>query len=286
MGHMPEETAPRSRRALLAAAAGGAAALAAQAALPLTAAAADPNDVVLGAANSTTTTTSISNTAGGVAFEATAFGAGAGITTNSVSGAGVSAHSGAHFGLQASSDGAAAVYGTSVDGTNALEVADTNHTGVYGWAPTAPVEVGYSGTGVLGHGEDAGVAGVGFWGVVGIGDYGVWGEGRVGVRGEAIEDGGVALIGVGNTTTRYGLRADGKVRLSHRAGRATIGAGKSSVGVTVSGVTTSSRVYAVLNTNRASRYVRAVVPTSNKITIYLNSTVSASTSVAWLVLDA
>ena len=48
---MPDDSTPRSRRALLAAAAGGAAALAAQAALPLTAMAADPNDVVLGSAN-------------------------------------------------------------------------------------------------------------------------------------------------------------------------------------------------------------------------------------------
>ncbi len=51
---MPDDSTPRSRRALLAAAAGGAAALAAQAALPLTAMAADPNDVVLGVANAST----------------------------------------------------------------------------------------------------------------------------------------------------------------------------------------------------------------------------------------
>ena len=58
---MPDDSTPRSRRALLAAAAGGAAALAAQAALPLTAMAADPNDVVLGTANASTATTSIAN---------------------------------------------------------------------------------------------------------------------------------------------------------------------------------------------------------------------------------
>ena len=283
---MPDETAPRSRRALLAAAAGGAAALAAHAALPLTAVAANGDPVLLGEVNAATLDTTIENTGTGHGLVVTTPGNGTGVVGSSVQGTGVSAYSGSNFGLLASSVSAAAVYATSVDGADALTVEDTNYTGVYGWAPTAPVEVGYSGTGVFGHGEDAGVAGIGFWGVVGIGDHGVWGEGRIGVRGEATEDGGYGVVAIGNTTTRYGLRADGKVRLSNRAGRATIGAGKSSVGVTVSGVSTSSRVYAVLNTNRASRYVRAVVPTANKITVYLNSTVSASTSVAWLVLDA
>jgi hypothetical protein len=41
----------------------------------------------------------------------------------------------------------------------------------------------------------------------------------------------------------------------------------------------------VLNSNRSGRYVRAVVPASGKFTIYLNSTVSSSTYVAFFVID-
>lgn len=284
---MTDETATaRSRRALLAAAAGGAAALAANAALPLTALAADPNDVVLGAANSTTGSTSIAKTtAGGVGFAVNTIGDSDSIIGSTETGSGVTGSSGSGLGVLGSSTSAAGVYGYSVSGTNAAAASETNYTGVYGWAPGAPAEIGYSGSGVWGDSPDAGVVGTGYWGVVALGEYGIWAEGRVGVRGQATVDGGFGVVGLGNTTTRYGLRADGKIRFSNRAGRVTIGAGKSSVAVTVSGVTSSSRVFAVLNTNRASRYVRAVVPTTNKITIYLNSTVSASTSVAWLVLD-
>jgi hypothetical protein len=280
-----ESTTMRSRRALLAAAAGGAAALAANAAMPLTALAADGDPVILGTTNTSTATTSISNTAGSPTLGVSATISGDAIIAGSDAGTAVTGFSDTGLGVLGSSNAAAGVYATSVSGANAAPIEATNYTGVYGWSPTAPVELGYSGTGVVGHSEDVGVFGVGWWGIVGVGDTGVWGEGRVGIRGQATEDGGFGVVGLGNTTTRYGLRADGKIRFSNRAGRATIGTGKSAVAVTVSGVTSSSRVFAVLNTNRASRYVRAVVPTTNKITIYLNSTVSASTSVAWLVLD-
>ena len=74
---MPDDSTPRSRRALLAAAAGGAAALAAHAALPLTAIAADPNDVVLGIENHSTARTAIlrdDDTAGAIGFTVNALG--------------------------------------------------------------------------------------------------------------------------------------------------------------------------------------------------------------------
>ena len=70
----------------------------------------------------------------------------------------------------------------------------------------------------------------------------------------------------------------------NRSGRLTFSAGQSSKAVTVSGVTASNYAFAVLNASRAGVYVRAVVPATNKITIYLNKAVTATTSVAWQVL--
>jgi hypothetical protein len=63
-----------------------------------------------------------------------------------------------------------------------------------------------------------------------------------------------------------------------------IGAGKSSVAVAVTGVSTGNMATAMLNANRSGRWVRAVVCSAGKITIYLNTTVTSSTYVAWLVL--
>ena len=73
--------------------------------------------------------------------------------------------------------------------------------------------------------------------------------------------------------------------LFSRSGRATIGAGKSSIRVNLAGVSANSRVFAVLHSNRSGRYVRAVVPTTGYFTIYLNTTVASSTYVAWFVLN-
>ena len=281
-----ETTTARSRRALLAAAAGGAAALAANAAMPLTTLAADPDDVVLGAHNTSPSSTSIATTTVGLpAFWASASGWGEGVTGRSETGPGLVGTSEGGFGVRSSSTSAAGVYATSGDGTDAAAIGDTQYTGVYGWAPAAPAELPYLGSGVWGSSDDIGVVGDGYWGVQAFGYYGVWAEGHVAVRGAASDPGGYGLLGVGNPASQYGLRVDGKVRLTHRSGRATIGAGKSSVSVTVTGITSSAKVYAVLNSNRSGRYVRAVVAATSKITIYLNSTVSSSTYVAWLVLD-
>ncbi len=253
---MPDNSTPRSRRALLAAAAGGAAALAAQAALPLTAMAADPNDVVLGAANASTATTSIANsTNGSDAFAATSNGLG--------------------IGVSATSGGSAGVKGISIDGTSAATADLTSYTGVYGWSPAFPDSTGV-GTGVWGDSED--------FGVYGSGSVGVYGWGSVGVIAESDSTSSPALIAYGATESSPALEVNGKMKFN-RAGRKTIGAGKSTLVVTMAGVTTTSKVLAVLNSNRSSRYVRAVVPSTGKFTIYLNSSVSSSTYVAYFVYD-
>lgn len=249
-----ESTALRSRRALLAAAAGGAAALAASAALPLTAAAHDADDVQAGAGNPTTAATTITN----ATDDLTAFGASAAARG---------------FGLEGSSATGPGAVGWSVTASTAT-LDDLRQTGVYGFSPTS-ADPDLVGVGVWGDSGDWGVLGTGSVGVYGIGSVGVWGA-------STGTDAGV--IASGSTTSSLALDVYGKVRFS-RSGKATVAKNKSSVKVTLAGVTTSSRVFAVLYSNRSGRYVRAAVPTSGSFTIYLNSTVSSTTYVSWFVLN-
>jgi hypothetical protein len=255
--------APRSRRAILSAAAGAAAAVAASAAIPAGVAADDPNDVAKNQDNATTAQTSVTQGAGGsVAFKAR--------TVNT--------------------DAAALIGSTGNETDPDFPIADdTSFTGVYGWSEAAPIvappATQYEGSGVWGDSPDDGVVGTGgLTGVLGLGGDGVVGigdgDGVVGVGGAT----GAGVRAIGASPTSVGLAVTGKVLFS-RAGRSTIGTGKSSLKVTLSGVTSSSRVFAVLHSNRSGRYVRAVVPTSGSFTIYLNTTVTSATFVAWFVIN-
>ena len=248
-----EPNAPRSRRALLTAAAGGAAALAANAAMPLTAAAAS-TQLMTEVDNPTAAETSVTQaTAGDVAFKAR--------TVNT---------------------DAAGLVGSTGDETD-IDT-QTSFTGVYGFAQEDTTNS--LGSGVWGSSPDTGVVGSGYWGVYGVGTIGVWGDGGggPGVLADSASATVPAVLARGSTTTGLGLQVVGKVKFS-RSGRATIGAGKSSLKVTLAGTTPSSRVFAVLHSNRAGRYVRAVVPTTGSFTVYLNTTVTSSTYVAYFVLD-
>ncbi len=254
-----DANAPRSRRALLTAAAGGAAAMAASAAMPLTAAAA-PTAMQTETANTAVALTSLTQTAAGaVAFKVR--------TTN---------------------PDAAALLASTGDETG-IET-DTGYTGVYAWAPEAPFPVPdpgiqYEGAGVWGDSPDDGVVGTGgLSGVIGIGGgagvVGLGDDGVVGVGGPT----GAGVRAFGDTSTSVALAVTGKVTFS-RSSRTTIPAGRSSIKITLAGVTSASRVFAVLHTNRTGRYVRAVVPTTGSFTIYLNTTVPGSTHVAWFVIN-
>lgn len=249
------DTTARSRRALLAAAPGGAAALAASAAMPLAVAAADPNDVVKGTDNATTATTSITNsTDASDAFGATATGAGAGIVGGST--------------------GAAGLVAWSSTAAGSVDRAMTQFTGAYGWSPAAFTD-GSVGVGVWGDSPD--------WGVFGSGSVGIYGYGGVGVVGEG-SGGGPGLLALGSTTSDYALEVVGKAKFS-RSGRKSIAKGKSSVVVTLAGTTTTSKVFAILASNRGGRYVRAAVPAAGKFTVYLNTSVTSTSTIAWFVLD-
>ena len=248
---------PRSRRALLAAAAGGAAALAASAALPLTAMANNGDPVVLGdtpGPNTATATTTITNSLpDSDAFAAQATGTG--------------------FGLKGSSTGGAGIVGWSISAPS-LNPVNGAYTGIFGWSPAGTVD-GPVGVGVVGASDD--------WGVYGEGTVGVYGYGAYGVVGESAST-AAGVTAFAKSATDLALDVVGKVRFS-RSGRSSIAAGKSTKIVTLAGVSSSSRVFAVLHSNRSGRYVRAVVPTSGSFKIYLNSTVSSSTYVAWFVLN-
>ena len=262
---MADETtaAPRSRRALLTGAAATAAALAASAALPLGVSAADPDDVVKGEDNATTATTSITNgTADSNAFEGAAAGTG--------------------FGVQGSSTGGAGVVGWSVEAPDA-ECAPEDF-GVHGRVRLLPGRRRLRPRdGRVGREPRLRRVRRGAWyrrcrraaGVYGYGDHGVVGE-------SASTSAGV--LAIGQSATDVALEVQGKVKFS-RSGRATLGAGKSSIKVTLAGTTTSSRVFAVLHSNRTGRWVQSVVPTTGSFTIYLNGTVTSSTYIAWFVIN-
>jgi hypothetical protein len=241
-----DPNAPRSRRALLTAAAGGAAAVAASAAMPLTTLAADGDPITIGATdNAGTSETTLTQATDG------------------------------EVALRVVNDtqGAAALIGAAGDQTNIAD--DTSFTGVYAFTPTSGDDV-FSSTAAWGDSEDIGVLGTGgLAGVIGAGGSGVVGLG---------DPGGIGVEAWGGTSTDVALAVFGKVQFS-RAGKNTIGTGKSSLKINLAGVTGNSRVFAVLHSNRSGRYVRAVVPTTGSFTIYLNTTVASATFVAWFVIN-
>lgn len=240
-----EAAAPRSRRALLTAAAGAAGALAASAVLPLTAAAHDPDDVQKGVDNPTTATTTITN-------------------------------SGTSIGFQGSSTGTAGVLGWSVEAPSPDwydPATSTAYTGVFGSAPADPVT--QFATGVWGDSPDIGV--------FGSGSAGVYGYGGIGVIGESAST-SAGVLALAQSATDVALEVQGKVKFS-RSGRATIPTGKSNIKVTLAGVNSGCRVFAVLHSNRTGRWVQSVVPVTGSFTIYLNTTVTSATYVAWFVLN-
>jgi hypothetical protein len=241
-----DPNALRSRRALLAAAAGSAAAVAASAALPLSVAAA-PVNMQTETNNATVAQTSITLTDATPLTPEAAF-----------------------MSVNTSTAAAAIIAG----GGNLAGIApDTSLTGAYGFSESGD-GVTTLGAGLWGD-SDVGVVGTGGAGVLGIGTDGVVGIGDVG---------GTGVTAISGGTVDLALDVQGKVRFS-RSGRGTIGSGRSSLKVTLAGVTSGSRVFAVLHSNRSGRYVRAVVPTTNSFTVYLNTTVTSATYVAWFVLN-
>jgi hypothetical protein len=186
----------------------------------------------------------------------------------------------AGFGLEGTSLAASGVAGWSVLTPNSywpdFEPGDTKWTGVFGSAPES-TDDDFTGSGVWGDSPEIGVFGSGTWGVVGLGGVGVEGDANT-------QPGSVGVWAYAPTNAQTALKVTGKVSFS-RSGRTNIASGKSSIVISLAGVASNSRVFAVLASNRSGRYVRAVVPTTNSFTIYLNTTVTSTTVVTWFVLD-
>jgi len=294
---MPQDpNAPQSRRRVLIAATGGVAALAAsRLASPIRVAAVSV-PVNLNEDNASTAVTSISQgTTDTDAFAATADGAGTGITGTSDTGVGVKATNSEHD-LPAMAALRGDITGSSLDVGTRLPV------GAYGFANGEP-----GATGVLGEtGVGLGVFGAAFdtggFGMLAIGDLGAYIEGADGVTAFSDHNGvavhahvspgtippvpptNTAIFASVGSTSQVGLEAQGRIKFTNRSGRAKILKNQSSVSVTVPGVASGMFAFAVLNASRTGRWVRAAAIATNKLTIYLNTSVTSDTYVSWLIL--
>ena len=167
------------------------------------------------------------------------------------------------------------------------EAAGADPTGVWGQGGAA---TSGSSTGVYGEG-DTGVWGYGGWGVFGAstGGTGVYGFAGASVPAAPAHTGvfGYSDSGTGvyaKAATGIALNVSGKAKFS-RSGKVGITAGHASYTKTLAGVTTSSLIFAVLQTYRSGYYVVAAVPAAGKFTIRLNKSVTATTYVAYFVVN-
>lgn len=319
-----DQHAPRSRRNILAAALGAAgAAVATTLGRPgqLRAATGDP--IIAGVSNAASAPTVLGiggNTmASALRVDASDIGAGhtVAIAGTSYAGPGVA---GASIGHIAGSVGVQGVGVTGVMGSIGGSFGDpAQPAGVYGVGAltggSGVVGQGFAAPGVLGKGtgtigvqgttDSSFVPAVQGWslsqtGVEGyVGSAGFIGSGLTagedGVRGLDDTQSGVGRGVYGYSkqgsgvlaeapSTGVALRVKGKVAFT-RSGRLAITAGHSSIAKTLSGVTTSSLILAVLQTRRSGVYVIAAVPASGKFTIYLNKSVTGTTYVAYFVIN-
>jgi hypothetical protein len=93
-----------------------------------------------------------------------------------------------------------------------------------------------------------------------------------------------AVLGAVTNKAHHGLIAQGGVSFPDRSGKIAIAKGKSSASRSVPGVTAANFAIAQLATSQSGRWVRATVCATGKITVYLNTTTSAATSITYLIL--
>ena len=153
------------------------------------------------------------------------------------------------------------------------------------------------GSGVTGNGgPNAGIGvagvgvggGVGVWGTGGNGTgAGVWGTGGggPGVRGTSQAASAPGVLAE-NTAGGTALKVSGPAAFS-RSGVLTVAAGKSSATQTGVALTSARLVLATLQQNLSGVYVRAAVPniTGSSFTVYLSKAPTASSKVAWFVVN-
>lgn len=153
------------------------------------------------------------------------------------------------------------------------------------------VNTGGGGSGVYGASSGSNSSGVRGFSDIGIGVQGgsnsgpgVYGFGpngvSIGVHGQAYNGTGVlAQAGLDGTA----LKVEGRAEFS-QSGQATIAAGRSSLSRSVAGMTSSSLVFAVVQSGDSSTWVRKVAPSAGAFTVLLNKVVTTPTTIAWIVL--
>jgi hypothetical protein len=288
-----DTAALRSRRSVITAALGaGAATLATAAVAPVPVRAGSDGDVVLGATNTSGNTTLVRNTTTSNAALMGLGTTGDGVVGESAgdSKSGVYGYTTVTGGYGVFGRNKAQGYGVGAEGQTAVWASGTNY-GVYAQA--------VNGSGVLAESTNGpGVQGT------------TYASGQPSVTGRAIVGGNLVAVGsLGNgigvgaygyspdgtgvwaeSKTGVALDVIGKARFS-RSGRATIGAGKRYVDVSLAskgGLGGTPLLFATLRTYRSGVYVAGVrpnYPSTGKFRIYLNKALSAATYVSWMVLN-
>jgi hypothetical protein len=181
------------------------------------------------------------------------------------------------YGVWAVSGTGVGVFATTGDAANAVDPPNTDYTGVYGFVdgtgldPNQALATGLWGDSITGDG----VLGTGATGVAGVGGWGVYGY-------SGVAD-GVGLYADSQSPAKA-LVVNGKAHFS-RSGKALVGKTKTSVSVSMPGVTSASMIIATIQASKPGLYVRGAVATTGKFTIYLSKAPGATIKVAYLVLD-
>lgn len=286
----------RTRRSIIAAGVGAAAAFVAQGvgrAQPVAAANGDP--FILGQLNSASSATSLT-TGNSVAFAPTSVsssGRTINATASHATGATIavqgSVSSSVGVGVKGLAGGpssgdpgtAVGVLGASLSasGSGVVGQSSGNSTGVMGFSGVGSPPAAVAKVGVYGNAsQDSTSRGVRGDSTSGTGVAGISSSGS-GVRGESISGVGVFA----QSATGPALQVQGKVKLS-MSGTTSLVAGMPEIDITVSGVTPTSLVVAVLATNLPGISVRAVVPGTGKFTAYFSSALTANATLTWVVL--
>jgi hypothetical protein len=192
---------------------------------------------------------------------------GVGVTGFSDSGTGVLGSSNIGVGVYGSSSNATAVRGDSESNSLPAVIARNNagSTGLLGFSGdvTTPLPSGRPDTGIEGYA-------VGFPGRPASNAVGVFGHSAHGT-------GVFADAGSGGTA----LHVNGRATFS-RSGRLTLSSGTSSMSKSVAGLTSTSLVFAVVQTGDSHAWVRKVAPASGKFTVFMNKAMTGSVVVAWI----
>jgi len=218
---------------------------------------------------------------------------GTGVWGNSDSGRGLFGRSTAGTGVSAQSDTGRAVYGTTAASDKAAILGQhTNGTssGVQGFSGAGVPPIPDGQTGVQGNSNlSTGANGVLGRSTIGTGVWGDTNDG-LGVAGTGSGADSVGVFGAGNVgvwaTGAWGLVVDGPSFFT-TSGKVTINSGSSTTITVPGGIGAESIGLAVLQTNRAGVWVRAVTTSeaAGTMTIYLNVAVSSATTIGWFLIN-